>query len=561
MSITFAPAFSGAWNTYVDATDVSNTSSWFQQLGTWTVPSYGPPAVVSISPASGTGTLPSFAMTVSSPGGPTAINLVYLLINSSLSTAAACYIEFNRAANTFRLSNDAGSGWLGSIILGTNTSLANGQCTISATGASTSASANNLNVNFPVDFAYTFRGAKSTFGLAEDNFAQFSPWTTTGTWTVPASGTLVSIDSPAASSSVTGTITVSGWAIVATGDSPITSVPVTVDGVSAGNATYGISRPDVCNVYPGRPGCPNVGYSFSLNTAGLTPGPHVITVLATNGNVTHTGYASVTVNVGIQPPTVWIDGPSNGSTVSGTITVSGWALDNSAMVGTAIGSVKVKVDTAAPVTAAYGVSRPDVCGVWPGRPGCPNVGYSLAINTQALSAGQHTITVTAVDSDGYTDLGSATVTVRVNNATPTVWIDTPAANSTVSGMVTVSGWALDNAAVVGTALGSVKVLVDGTVVGNATYGTNRADVCGVFPGRPGCPNVGYTFALNTAGWSAGPHVITVSATDSDGTGEVGLASVTVTTPVSATAPKVWIDTPATGATIGGASDHIGLGAG
>src|SRR4029077_6903256 len=117
--------------------------------------------------------------------------------------------------------------------------------------------------------------------------------------------------------------------------------------------------------------------------------------------------------------------------------VSGWALDNSALVGTAIGSVKVKVDTAAPVTAAYGVNRADVCGVWPGRPGCPNVGYSLAINAQTLSAGQHTITVTAVDSDGYTDVGSATVTVRVNNAAPTVWIDAPAANSTVSGMVTV----------------------------------------------------------------------------------------------------------------------------
>jgi hypothetical protein len=552
MSITFALAFAGARNTYLGATDVSSASSGFQQFGMWTVPSYGPPAVVSISPASGSGTLQSFAVTVSSSGGPTAINLVYLLINSSLSTAGACYIEFNHAANTFRLSNDAGSAWLGPITLGTVTSLANGQCTISATGASISTSATNLTVNFPVSFAYAFRGAKSTFGLAEDNSAQFSPWKTTGTWAVPAPGTLVYIDSPAASSTVTGITTVAGWAIVAAGDSPITSVPVTVDGVPVGNATYGISRPDVCSVYQGRPGCPNVGYSFSLNTAGLTPGPHRITVLATNNDVTHTGYASVTVNVGIQPPTVWIDGPANGSTVSGTIVVSGWALDNNAMVGTMIGSVKVKVDSAAPVTAAYGVSRPDVCGALPGRSGCPNVGYSLAINTLALSAGQHTITVTAVDSDGYTDVGSATVTVRVNNVAPTVWIDAPAANSTVSGTVTVSGWAIDNASIVGTALGSVQVLVDGLVVGNATYGTSRPDVCSALPGRPGCPNVGYTFALNTAGWSAGPHVITVSTTDSDGTGEVGLASVTVTTAANATAPTVWIDQPAAGATVSGA---------
>jgi hypothetical protein len=366
------------------------------------------------------------------------------------------------------------------------------------------------------------------------------------------SASIVQIDSPSASSTVNAITSVSGWAIVAAGDSPITSVPVTVDGVLAGNATYGISRPDVCAVYQGRPGCPNVGYSFSLNTALLTPGPHSITVLATNNDVTNTGYASVTVNVGIQPPTVWIDGPANGSTVSGTIVVSGWVLDNTAMVGTGISSVKVKVDSAAPVTAAYGVNRADVCGALPGRPGCPNVGYSLAINTLALSAGQHTITVTAVDSDGYTDVGSETVTVRVNNMAPTVWIDAPAANSTVSGTVTVSGWAIDNASIVGTALGSVQVLVDGLVVGNATYGTSRPDVCSALPGRPGCPNVGYTFALNTAGWSAGPHVITVSTTDSDGTGEVGLASVTVTTAANATAPTVWIDSPAAGATVSGA---------
>jgi parallel beta-helix repeat protein len=364
----------------------------------------------------------------------------------------------------------------------------------------------------------------------------------------------VFIDSPAAGSLVTGVINVSGWAVnsAATVGTPITNVQVTVDGATVGSAVYGGSRPDVCNIYPGRPGCPNVGYSFSLNTASLTPGNHLLTVWATNSDVpAHVGYASVTINVGIQPPTVWIDSPSKGSTVSGTILVSGWALDNNLMVGTAISAVQVKVDNAAPVTATYGINRADVCNLLPGRPGCPNVGYSLAVNTLSLSAGQHTITVTALDSDGFTDLGSATVTVTVNNSAPTVWIDSPAAKATVSGTVTVSGWALDNLSATGTAITGVQVLVDGAAVGSATYGTARADVCNLLPGRPGCPNVGYTFALNTSSWSAGPHVITVSATDSDGIGEVGLATVTVSTVVGATPPVVWIDTPVAGATVSG----------
>jgi hypothetical protein len=110
---------------------------------------------------------------------------------------------------------------------------------------------------------------------------------------------------------------------------------------------------------------------------------------------------------------------------------------------------------------------------------------------------------------------------------PTVWIDAPAANSTVSGTVTVSGWAVDNGTVVGTAIGSVQVKVDGTVIGAAAYGSSRADVCAVFVGRPGCPNVGYSFPWDTSGLSAGVHILTVTATDGNGNADVGNASVAV----------------------------------
>ena len=94
------------------------------------------------------------------------------------------------------------------------------------------------------------------------------------------------------------------------------------------------------------------------------------------------------------PPTVFIDAPTSGATVSGIVTVSGWAVDNAAAVGTAISNVQIKVDGTFVGTATYGLSRPDVCAVYPGRPGCPNVGYSYSLNTTTLSVGTHTITVT-----------------------------------------------------------------------------------------------------------------------------------------------------------------------
>jgi Bacterial Ig domain len=240
------------------------------------------------------------------------------------------------------------------------------------------------------------------------------------------------------------------------------------------------------------------------------------------------GYSSVTVAVQATPPTVYIDAPAAASSVSGTVTVSGWAIDNASAVGTAINNVQVKVDGTVVGTASYGSSRPDVCAAYPGRLGCPNVGYSYSLNTSSLSPGTHTITVTASDSDGTPDSGSSSVTVTVQATPPTVWIDAPTQGSAVSGMVTVVGWAIDNTSAVGTAINSVQVKVDGSVVGAATYGLSRPDVCAAFPGRLGCPNVGYSFSLNTASLSPGSHTITVTATDSDGTPDSGTASVTIT---------------------------------
>jgi sugar lactone lactonase YvrE len=338
------------------------------------------------------------------------------------------------------------------------------------------------------------------------------------------------IDSPVAGAAVSGTITVSGWAMEsrAAVGTAIGGVQVFVDGTAVGNATYGLSRPDVCYVYPGRPGCPNVGFSFALNTATLTPGSHTIMVKATDSaSFPVTGSASVVVNVtSIGSPSVWIDSPVAGAAVSGTITVNGWAMDNRAAVGTAIGSVQVFVDGTAVGNATYGLSRPDVCYVYPGRPGCPNVGFSFALNTATLTPGSHTIVVTATDSDTTPDTGSATVVVNVIGP-PSVWIDSPVAGAAVSGTITVSGWAMESRAAVGTAIGSVQVFVDGTAVGNATYGLSRPDVCYVYPGRAGCPNVGFSFALNTAALSAGSHTITVQATDSSSPPDTGSATVTV----------------------------------
>lgn len=362
----------------------------------------------------------------------------------------------------------------------------------------------------------------------------------------------VHIDSPAPGGVASGIVNLSGWAIdnasvVGTG---IRRVQVLVDGVAVGDAVYGVPRPDVCAAYPGRPGCPNVGFSFQWNTASISPGTHTVTVAATDSAATlDTGTASVTVTVTAVPPSVHIDLPAPGSVISGSVSVAGWAVDNTSAPGTAIGSVQVRVDGQLLGNATYGLSRPDVCAAYPSRPGCPNVGFSYQLNLAALSAGTHTISISATDTDAIPDVGTASVTVTVANAPPSVCIDVPASGSVASGTVTVAGWALDNTTAVGTMISAVQVKLDGSTVGNAMYGVSRPDVCSAYSGRAGCPNVGFAYNLDTTQLSPGPHSLTISATNSDVVPDVGTASVTFQ--VAAAPPSVHIDVPANGATVSG----------
>jgi hypothetical protein len=340
------------------------------------------------------------------------------------------------------------------------------------------------------------------------------------------------IDVPANGSTVSGTVTLKGWALdnrQAIGTA-IGSVSVLLDGSTLGNATYGTARPDVCKVYPGRPGCPNVGFSYDLNTANINPGPHTLTVCATDTDSTPDGSCqseSITV---VSSPSVWIDVPASGSTVSGTVALKGWALDNRLTIGTAIqpGSVSVLVDGSKVGNAAYGVARSDVCNVYPERPGCPNVGFSYALNTAKISVGPHTLTVCATDTDSAPDTGCQSVPITVAMGLPFVWIDAPTSGSTVSGTIAVNGWAIDNRSRIGSAIGNVNVLVDGSTVGSAAYGKLRSDVCNVYPERPGCPNVGYSYPLNTASIGVGPHTLTVCATDTDSTPDTGCQNASIT---------------------------------
>ncbi|PWT99083.1 MAG: hypothetical protein C5B51_27915 [Terriglobia bacterium] len=183
LPLSFTFSFAGGKGSFVIAYDSSQNSGWVQ-AGNWTVPASGPPAIVSVTPSSGSGSSQTFAATAADGGGPTVITYISVLFNTGLNGANACWVLYNRAANTLQLANDAATAFSAPITIGTSTSVSNSQCTVNALTASSSSTGNNLTVNIPLVFAGAFTGAKGTFAIAYDSTLN-SGWQNTGGWTVP----------------------------------------------------------------------------------------------------------------------------------------------------------------------------------------------------------------------------------------------------------------------------------------------------------------------------------------------------------------------------------------
>jgi hypothetical protein len=303
-----------------------------------------------------------------------------------------------------------------------------------------------------------------------------------------------------------GTAKLSGWALA--DDAFVDLVTVFVDGSYFGEAFAGVSRLDVCVVYPRRPRCPNVGWSYTLDTMRLADGTHHFTVTARSNGRYATAESQFTVSnaSASNPFHAYLDYPAAGGTLSGTPTLSGWALNDNARVD----SVTISVD-GVPDGPAYTVlSRPDVCAVYPGRLNCPNVGWRYPLNTLKFADGTHTLDVTVTSGPQHTTFGYSFNTANYPAANSTLlYIDQPNdASGTLSGKATISGWAIDDRSPLYEA---VSIAVDGiTLGGPVSYGLPRQDVCNVYSGGLACPNVGWSFLLDTASLSDGSHTVTVT---------------------------------------------------
>ncbi|AGK55741.1 mannosyl-glycoendo-beta-N-acetylglucosaminidase family protein [Bacillus sp. 1NLA3E] len=313
------------------------------------------------------------------------------------------------------------------------------------------------------------------------------------------------INSPVANSTVNGVTNVRGWVLDGSG---IVKVDVLVDGKIVGQATYGSPRPDVQNVFPQYQNS-NSGYAFALDTGTLSNGIHSVTVRATgmNGSTKQLQVVNINVqNLKNMPGIGDINSPSDGSLINGTTNVRGWFLE-----GSGVAKVDVLVDGKIVGQATYGSPRPDVQGVFPEYQNA-NSGYEFKLDTKSLTNGSHSITVQATGNNGkITVLKSLMVNVQNLDHLPTMrYLDSPTAGSTVNGVTNVRGWYLD-----GSGVAKIDILLDGNIIGQASYGYSRPDVQNAFPEYYN-GNAGFQFSFDTIQFTDGQHTLTVRETGKNG---------------------------------------------
>jgi Big-like domain-containing protein len=263
----------------------------------------------------------------------------------------------------------------------------------------------------------------------------------------------VSITSPAAGASVSGTINVRA---TASDNVAVASVQFQVDGSNLGAAAT------------------TAPYSASSNTTTLANGKHTLTAVATDtsNNKATSATVSITVNnTNGTLPTVSITAPASGATASGTITVTANASDS-----VSIASVQFQVDGSN--LGATDTTAP----------------YSAFLNTTTLANGTHALTAVATDTSNN-KATSAAVSITVNNTNQpvTVSITSPASGATVSGTISITASASASAGVA-----SVQFLLDGVNLRSADTSSP------------------YSVSWDTTTASNGGHVLAAKAADKSG---------------------------------------------
>lgn len=459
----------------VTATDPVNSGSASAAL---TLAPYAPPGALSVSPSSGTAVSTTLTFAVQDAGGAASVTDVQMLIHTTNGDAVnACYIRVQPGtlagmANGVSLGVNSGTGWYGPTSAGTvGATLANSQCSLNVASSTVSMAGNTVSIAIPFTFKPGFTGMKNIYMKATNSSGASTYWTQVGTRDLTANAAalapMLTVSTPTAGATVSGTVNVTGWALdnATQVENAITSVAVYIDNAFKGYATLGQSS-TACTTYPGRPGCPNVGFTYALNTGLLTNGTHTLKVVATDfDTVAKTAETSRTITVNNVVPLAVAVSP-------GSTYVRMLYNDGLTPVDTRQFSATVGGTASTAVNWSVWVAPPSNSG------SITTAGLYTPPNVSSTSIGTN-VTVTAVRQANPSDTGTATATM-MGLMSPTIvaltagqstFFNTTLGSVTFSvspSLGTVSGTGVYTAPGAGTFTSGTYVTVTATSTGNPT---------------------------------------------------------------------------------------------
>jgi len=272
--------------------------------------------------------------------------------------------------------------------------------------------------------------------------------------------------------------------------------------------------------------------NVSIDAAGFAnEGEHLGSINIIDANTSNSP-AQVDVYLWVKrkdlPPFGHIETPIHGSTVSGSIPVTGWVLDD-----VEISSVKLYrngVSRNEPdsvfISDAIFVegARPDVEALYPEYPKNYRAGWGRMVLTNFLpNNGNGTFVITAIAADSSQNqvvLGSKTIICdNANSTKPFGSIDTPSQGGMISGSsFSHWGWVLTPQPNTVPRDGStINIWVDGVpLVSNPAYNIYRSDIAALMPGYNNSDGAGGHYYLDTTLYANGIHTISWSVTDDAG---------------------------------------------
>jgi hypothetical protein len=175
---------------------------------------------------------------------------------------------------------------------------------------------------------------------------------------------------------------------------------------------YGLRRIDIEQEFPGLKDSPHAGFRFVLDVGRMltetdsfgvplyVPGSHLLGIRVGDifNQVTDIDEVPVTfscIDTQNQDSIGHIDFPVVGLLYSGTILVSGWAVD---LEG--VQFINVLVDGNQVGSAITNIPRPDITSFYPSYPKVPAPGFLFSLDTTALSNGPHQLSVIVIDNAG-----------------------------------------------------------------------------------------------------------------------------------------------------------------